>query len=117
MGDAMYGVVYRMLLRMGVPTESVSALLDDAWVVLPRHVLRLCGGSRVKTFQTEMRHFRCTCKDPGLRYCLFKYVWSERQPLRFLRARFIGYGNWYGRQNLSRLREYFTTSEKAAGHK
>ena len=30
----MFGVLYPMLLRMGIPQESVSALLDDAWVAI-----------------------------------------------------------------------------------
>ena len=117
MGDEMFGVAYRMLLRMGVPPESVSAFLDEEWVFLTRHMLRVCGGSRIKTFQTEMRHFRYTYKDPGLGYRLFKYAVVGAATFAVPPRTFYRLRDWYGRQNLSRLREYFTTSEKAAGHK
>jgi glycosyltransferase involved in cell wall biosynthesis len=117
MGDEMFEVLYSTLLRMGVPRDSVSALLDEEWVHHRRHMLSVYGGSRVKAFQTEMRHFRYTCKDPGLAYRLFKYAVVGAAtfaigPRTFYRLRY-----WYGRQNLGRLREYFATSGQPAGHK
>ena len=117
MGDEMFGVVYRMLLRMGVPPDSVSAFLDEEWVHHTRHMLRVCGGSRKKTFQTEMRHFRYTCKDPSLAYRLFKYAVVGAATLAIPPRTFYRLREWYGRQNLGRLREYFATSGESAGHK
>ena len=107
--DAMYGVVYPMLLRMGVPKECVSVLLDEAWVAVSRHVLRSYGGNRTRAFQTEMRHFRCTCKNPSLIYSLFKYCVVGAATLTIPPRQFYRLREWYGRQNLGRLREYFAT--------
>jgi glycosyltransferase involved in cell wall biosynthesis len=117
MGDEMFGVLYPMLLRMGVPRDSVSALLDEQWVHLTRHLLSVYGGSRIKAFQTEMRHFHYTCKDPSLAYCLFKYAVVGAATFAIRPRTFYRLREWYGRQNLGRLREYFATSGETTGHK
>jgi glycosyltransferase involved in cell wall biosynthesis len=117
MGDEMFEVLYPLLLRMGVPRDSVSALLDEQWVHLTRHMLSVYGGSRVKAFQTEMRHFRYTCKDPGLAYRLFKYAVVGAATFAIGPRTFYRLRDWYGRQNLGRLREYFATSGETTGHK
>jgi glycosyltransferase involved in cell wall biosynthesis len=117
MGDEMFGVLYHMLLRMGVPRDSVSALLDEQWVHLTRHMLTVYGGSRIKAFQTEMRHFRYTHKCPSLAYRLFKYSMVGIATLAVRPRTFYRLREWYGRQNLGRLREFFATSGDTAGHK
>src|SRR5579862_7661031 len=117
MGDEMFGVLYPMLLRMGVPRESVSALLDEVWVHHARHMLSVYGGSRIKAFQTEMRHFRYTYKDPSFGYRLFKYAVVGAATFALGPRTFYRLRDWYGRQNLGRLREYFTASGETAGHK
>ena len=117
MGDEMFGVLYPMLLRMGVPRDSVSALLDEPWVHHRRHMLSVYGGSRIKAFQTEMRHFRYTYKDPSFGYCLFKYAVVGAATFALSPRTFYRFREWYGRQNLGRLREYFATSGETAGHK
>jgi glycosyltransferase involved in cell wall biosynthesis len=117
MGDEMFGVLYPMLLRMGVPRGSVSALLDEAWVCHTRHLLSVYGGTRIKAFQTEMRHFRYTCKDPSIAYCLFKYAVVGAATFAVGPRTFYRLRDWYGRQNLGRLREYFATSGETTGHK
>ena len=117
MHDAMYGVIYPMLLRMGVPQESVSALLDEAWINISRHVLRSYGGSRIKTFETEMRHFRYTYKDPSVGYSLFKYAVVGAATLSVPPRQFYRLRDWYGRKNLGRLREYFATAGHPWDHK
>jgi len=117
MGDEMFEVLYSMLLRIGVPRDSVSALLDEQWVHHTRQMLSAYGGSRIKAFQTEMRHFRCTCKDPGLAYRLFKYAVVGATTFAIGPRTFYRLRDWYGRQNLGRLREYFATSGETTGHK
>jgi glycosyltransferase involved in cell wall biosynthesis len=110
MGDAMFGVIHPMLLRMGVSRASVTALIDEDWVGLSREMLRVYGGSRIKAFQTEMRHFRCTYKEPSFSYSLFKYAVVGGATLAIPPRTFYRLREWYGRQNLGRLREYFATS-------
>jgi glycosyltransferase involved in cell wall biosynthesis len=117
MGDEMFGVLYPMLLRMGVSRDSVSALLDEEWVRLTRHMLRVYGGSRLKTFQTEMRHFRYTFKDPSFGYSLFKYAVVGAATLAIPPRTFYQLREWYGRQKLGRFREYFAASGEGDGHK
>ena len=117
MGDEMFGVLYPMLISMGVPRGSVSALLDEAWVCHTRHMLSVYGGSRMKAFQTEMRHFRNACKDPSLAYCLFKYAVVGAATFAIGPRTFYRLRHWYGRKNLGRLREYFATSRETTGHK
>ena len=105
--DIAYGVLNPMLLRMGVPKESVSALLDESWVGINRKLLRRYGGSRIKALQTEMRCFRYQYKDPGLAYSLFKYGVVGAATLLFPPRRFYQLRDWYGRRSLGRFREQF----------
>jgi glycosyltransferase involved in cell wall biosynthesis len=109
MADVTYGVLYPMLLRMGVPKECVSILIDELWVDVSRGILRKYGGSRIKTLRTEMRAFRSQYENPGFAYSLFKYLVAGLTiflpPRRFYAAR-----EWYGRRNLGRFREQFAKS-------
>jgi glycosyltransferase involved in cell wall biosynthesis len=113
MGDEMFGVLYPMLLRMGIPRDSVSALLDEAWVYDTRHMLSVYGGSRLKAFQTEMRHFRCAYKDPSFVRSLFQYAVVAPATFSFSPRQFYKLRNWYARKNLGRL--FWSNSEGSRG--
>lgn len=110
--QALYDVLYAMLLRMDVPQECVSALLDDSRVSISRHILGLYGGSRIKAFQTEMRHFRCVYKDPSFGRSLFQYAVVAPATLSVPPRQFYKLRDWYARKNLARLFGYFGESQK-----
>jgi len=114
MDEVMCRLLCPMLLRMGVPSECVSALLDPIWIAIYRYQLRTFGGSRFKTFRTEMRSFRSTYKNPSLGYRLFKYL--VMAPATFLLSprRFYELRDLYAQRKLSRFRDWLGRTDVAA---
>lgn len=108
-GAAMFEIVQQMLVRQGVPSECVAALLDRPRVHASRIILS-SGGSRLKAFETEMRSFHCEYKNPTLSYRLFKYVVVGAATLLLPPQQFYKMRNWYARRNLARVREEFARS-------
>jgi len=106
MDDVMYSVLWPLLLRMGVPSECVSAFIDPAWTWINRQSLSTFGGSRLKTFRTEMRDFRSAYKNPSFGYRLFKYLVMGPATLVLSPRRFYKLRDWYKQRNLVRLREW-----------
>jgi glycosyltransferase involved in cell wall biosynthesis len=106
MDDVMYSVLWPMLLRLGVPSECVSAFIDPAWTWINRQSLSRFGGSRLKTFRTEMRAFRSSYKNPSLGYRLFKYLVMRPATLVLPPRRFYELRDWYTKRNLSRFRDW-----------
>jgi glycosyltransferase involved in cell wall biosynthesis len=106
MDDVMYSVLWPMLLRLGVPPECVSAFIDPAWTWINRQSLHRFGGSRLKTFRTEMRAFRSSYKNPSFGYRLFKYLVMGPVTLVLPPRRFYELRDWYTNRNLSRFRDW-----------
>jgi glycosyltransferase involved in cell wall biosynthesis len=117
MDEVMLSVLWPMLLRLGVPTECVSAFLDPVWTEVWRRNLRALGGSRLKTLRTEMRSFRSTYKNPSLGYRLFKYLVVAPATLALPPRRFYELRDWYARQNLGRFRDWFFKADARAVRK
>jgi glycosyltransferase involved in cell wall biosynthesis len=112
MGVAMYEIVERLLIRQGVPSECVAALLDQPWVDVNRTLLMNFGGRRFRTFHTEMRYFRYGYRTHSLLFRLLKYplvgaATLVLPPRLFYRAR-----DWYRRQHLGGFRERFTKAAR-----
>jgi glycosyltransferase involved in cell wall biosynthesis len=112
MGVAMYEIVEHLLVRQGVPSECVSALLDQPWVDVNRTLLMNFGGSRLRTFHTEMRYFRYGYRTHSLLFRLLKYPFVGAAtlvlpPRIFYRAR-----DWYRRQHLGGFRERFAKAAR-----
>jgi glycosyltransferase involved in cell wall biosynthesis len=105
----LYGVVIDVLeaqlLRSGVPSESVEALLYSLGTDVNRYSLRTFGGSRLKAFRTEMRSFHSEFKNPSLGYVLFKYFVVGAATLLLPPRRFYQARDWYAQRNLKRFRE------------
>ena len=105
----LYGVVLDVLeaqlIRSGVPLESVEALLYPLGTEVNRFSLSRFGGSRLKTFRTEMRSFHSEFKNPSLRYLLFKYFVVGAATLLLPPRRFYQARDWYAQRNLGRYRE------------
>jgi glycosyltransferase involved in cell wall biosynthesis len=106
MDDVVYSVLWPMLLRLGVPPECVSAFIDPAWTWINRRSLHTFGGSRLKTFRTEMRAFRSSYKNPSFGYRLFKYLVMGPTALVLPPRRFYELRDWYTKRNLSRFRDW-----------
>jgi hypothetical protein len=104
MTELVYGRVYRMLTELGVPEESVSALLEGTWMDAKRSRLSKFGGSRLEAFQTEMQSFRADFKNPSAGYRLFKYLVVGAATLLLPARRFYELRNWYAEKNLGRYR-------------
>lgn len=114
MDDVMCGLLWPMLLRLGVASECVSALIDPVWFWIHREQLRTFGGSRFKTFRTEMRGFRSTYKNPSLGYRLFKYLVMGPATLVLPPSRFYALRDWYAQRNLGRFRDWLGRTDAAA---
>jgi glycosyltransferase involved in cell wall biosynthesis len=110
MGDKMFCVVDAVLRRQGVPAEAISTLIDEPWTITNRECLHRFGGSRLKTFRTEMRAFRWEHKSPSFAYSVFKYVAVGTATFAVSPRRFYELRNWYGRRNISRVRERLVKS-------
>lgn len=112
MGAAMFDVVEPNLIRMGVAPECVRAFLDEPWVHVNRAILSSFGGSRLRTLSTEMRAFRSEYKNPTIRYGAFKYLFVGAATLLLSPRIFYRVKDWYGGQNLGRIRELVFKSRK-----
>ena len=113
MDDVMCGVLWPMLLRLGVSEECVSALLNPFWIWVNRHRLSTFGGSPLTTFRTEMRCFRSTYKDPSVAYRLFKVFVMGPATLLLPPRVFYKLRRWYGEQDLGRVRDQIFRTERA----
>lgn len=114
MDDVMYSVLWPMLLRLGVPSECVSAFIDPVWTWINRQSLHTFGGSRLKTFRTEMRAFRSSYKNPSFGYRLFKYLVVGPATLVLPPSRFYELRDWYTQRNLVRFRDWLGRTDAAA---
>jgi glycosyltransferase involved in cell wall biosynthesis len=103
MDDLMYGVLWSLLRRLEVPPECISAFIDPAWTWINRHCLHTFGGSRLKTFRTEMRDFRSRHSNPGFGRRLFKYLMLGPVTLVLSPRQFYELRDWYARRNLGRF--------------
>jgi len=105
MTELVYGRVYRMLIELGAPAESISMLLEGTWMNAKRARLSMVGGSRMDAFRTEMQSFRADFKNPSGAYRLFKYVVVGAATLLLPARRFYQLRNWYAERELGRYRE------------
>jgi glycosyltransferase involved in cell wall biosynthesis len=106
MDELMFELLGPLLIRLGVSPECVSALLDPAWVTASRLSLSTFGGSRLKTFRTEMRSFRSESKNPRMEYVLYKRLLMGAATFLLPPRRFYALRDWYARHNLGRLRNW-----------
>jgi glycosyltransferase involved in cell wall biosynthesis len=98
-------LLYPMLIRLGVPEESVSTLLSGDWVEAKRTRRSRFGGSRLEAFQTEMQAFRASFKNPSVGYRLFKYVAVGAATLALPVRHFYKLRDWYAALQLGRYRQ------------
>ena len=113
MDETMCRLLSPMLLRLGVPSECISALLDPFWIAIHRHKLRTFGGSRFKTFRTEIQAFRLAYKNPSFGYRLFKYLLMLPATLVLPPRRFYELRDWYAERNLGRFRDWLGRTDTA----
>jgi glycosyltransferase involved in cell wall biosynthesis len=105
-GAAMADVCYPMLIQMGVSRECVAELLDPLFIYANRTLLRSFGGSRLKTFRTEMRIFQSQFINPRIGYLLYKYLVVGPAMLLLPPRKFYKLVDWYARRNLRGFREW-----------
>ena len=113
--ETTYELMERTLIQLGVSPESVAALLYQDWIVRSRVRLRTHGGSRLGAFRTEMRAFRAEVWHPTLSYRLFKYLFVGGATLLLPPRLFYRARDWYGQQNLGRLRDRLAGSGHVSG--
>ncbi len=106
MAELAYSGVYRKLIELGVPEESVSTLLSGLLVQAKRSRLSRFGGSRLETYHTEMQAFHAAFKNPSAGYRLFKYVLVGAATLALPARRFYRLRDWYAAQQLGRYRQH-----------
>jgi hypothetical protein len=105
MSELVYGRVYRRLVELGVPEETVSILLGHVLLEAKRLRLSRFGGSRLDAFRTEMQAFRADFKNPSVGYRLFKYLVMGAATLALPARRFYKLRDWYAAQQLGRYRQ------------
>jgi glycosyltransferase involved in cell wall biosynthesis len=96
--------LYRRLLELGVPEESVSEFLDGVWAEAKRFRLSRFGGSRLEALKTEMQAFRAAFPNPSVGYRLFRYLIVGAALLLPPRS-FYKLRDWYAEKNLGRYRD------------
>ncbi|MCU1243194.1 MAG: glucosyl transferase [Candidatus Acidoferrum typicum] len=111
MVELVHSRVYKMMIELGVPEESVSALLEGTWMDAKRSRLSKFGGTRLEAFQTEMQSFRVDFKNPSAGYRLFKYLVVGAATLVLPARRFYELRDWYARKNLGRYRDRVVKAE------
>lgn len=111
MDEVMCGVLWPMLLRLGVPEDCISAFLDAFWIWVNRRSLSAFGGSPLKTFRTEMRSFRLDSRNPTLSYRLFKYLVMGPATLLLPPRQFYKLRDWYAQRDLGRFRDWIFGTE------
>ena len=105
MGELVYSQLYRRLLELGVPLEKVTALLYPSWIAAKRISLGTFGGSRWKTFRTEMQAFHSENRHPSLGYSFFKYAIVGVSTLLLPPRWFYYMRDQYSKRELGRLRD------------
>jgi glycosyltransferase involved in cell wall biosynthesis len=113
MNEAMFERLAPMLIRAGVRADVVSAFVDPPWIYFSRANLSISGGSRLKTFRTEMRSFHSTFKNPSLLYLLFKYLVVTPATLLLPPRSFYRARSWYTEKKLASVREHIAPGDGA----
>ena len=104
MDERMFELLEPLLIGLGVPSESIDALLFPRWSYTSRLNLRTYGGSRLKAFRIEMRHFRSTYKKSRKGYRLYKCL-VPLAALLLPPRQFYELHDWYAEQVLGRFRK------------
>ena len=94
-----------VLLGLNVPRQFFEPTLSQLRNEASRAKLRECGGSRLETFQTEMRSFRFEYKNPSLGYTLYKRFIFGGLTLLLPPKLFYRLLDWYAGENLGVVRE------------
>ncbi len=105
MTELVYSLVHRMVIELGVPRETASALLEDNWMDAKRRRLHKIGGSRWEAFRTEMQCFQLDHPNPSVGYRLFKYLVVGAATLLLPARRFYELRSWYAQRELGSYRE------------
>jgi glycosyltransferase involved in cell wall biosynthesis len=113
MNEAMFELLAPMLIRAGVRPDVASAFIDPPWIYFRRANLSASGGSRLKTFRTEMRSFHSTFKNPSLLYLLFKYLVVGTATLVLPPRSFYKARSWYTEKKLAGVRERIAPGDRA----
>ncbi|MCU1239652.1 MAG: putative glycosyl transferase [Candidatus Acidoferrum typicum] len=113
MTELVYGRIYKMLIELGVPAESVSILLEGSWMNAKRSRLAMFGGTRLEAFQTEMQAFRAEFKNPSIGYRLFKNLVVGMATLLLPARRFYKARNWYAKKQLGHYRDRIVKADGA----
>jgi len=100
MDSLMQVEIERLLQRLNVNNDALLAL-HHTWVEQRRAWLRQFGGSRLRTFQTEMWSFNMEHRKPNLSYRLFKYFVTGTATLLLPPPRFYELREWYARHGVT----------------
>ena len=111
MTELVYGQLYRRLLELGVPLEKVTALLYPSWIAAKRISLGTFGGSRWKTFRTEMQAFHYEYRRPSPGYSFFKYAIVGVSTLLLPPRWFYYMRSQYSKRDLGHLRDRLWKAE------
>ena len=113
MTELAFSRVSQMLIRLGVPDDSVSELLSGSWAEAKRSRLSRFGGRRVEVFQAEMESFRAQFKNPSVGYRLFKYFVMGTATLLLPPRRFYRLREWYAEKQLGRYRDWLFKAQRS----
>jgi glycosyltransferase involved in cell wall biosynthesis len=98
------------LLEFGVDPDVVDALVEGPRIEFERAKLQFGEGGRRQVFRTELRRFRANYEHPSPGYVLFTWLVCFCALLLPPR-RFYQLLDWYGRNNLKRIRNMFARAQ------
>jgi hypothetical protein len=102
MDERMFEVLDSLLAGLGVSSDSIDALLFPRWSYTSRLNLRKYGGSRLKAFRIEMRHFRSSYKRSRKGQRLYKFL-VPLAALLLPPQQFYELHDWYAEKVLGHL--------------
>ncbi|MGH9730977.1 MAG: hypothetical protein ACRD4A_04700, partial [Candidatus Acidiferrales bacterium] len=102
----------KRLAELGVPPETISAVIEPHQLEVERFRLQFEKGSRWETFLVERRAYHLAYRNPTHGYALFKWLVGA-VTLLLPPERFYELRNWYGRRNMGRIRGFIVDEETA----
>ena len=98
------------LAEFGVAPDVIDALVESPRIEFERAKLQFGEGGRWQVFRTELKRFRAYYEHPNPGYVLFTWLVCSCALLLPPR-RFYQLLDWYGRNNLKRIRNMFARAQ------
>jgi Glycosyl transferase family 2 len=103
------------LSRMGIPEDTIAALLEFDFVDRDRLKLILEGGTPFETFRVERTAYQISCSNPSVGYRCFK-GFTFLAALLLPPKTFYQVHQWYAKHDLMRARQWIGNATPSTPH-